>query len=58
MTQYQITHGSHVVIITEQCGLFSCRLYVNWGETATLSVGSARTRAGIERSARRLLGVK
>jgi hypothetical protein len=57
MTQYTISNGSRQVIITEQDGRYSCRLYVNNGETATTQSGKAKTQAGIERTARRLLGL-
>ena len=55
MRQYMIQDGSRQVIITEDEGRFSCRLYVNNGQTATLHGGRAKTKRGIEQIARRLL---
>ena len=55
MKQYRIAKGSRVVIITEDGGTFSARLYVNHGETATLQRWKGTTQAGAERWALRRL---
>lgn len=57
MVETRIARGSRVVIITANtdAGPFSVRLYVNGGETATLQTGKAKTKAGAEKIAHRLL---
>ena len=49
------TQKGRVVIVTEQDGIYSGRLYVNNGETACLQNNTTKTRAGIERWAHRVL---
>jgi hypothetical protein len=48
-------NGQHIVKINEDGGRFSSRLYVNRGETATLTTAKATTKAGAVKQAERML---
>lgn len=48
-------NGKHQVKINENGGRFSSRLYVNGGETATLTTAKATTKAGAIKQAERML---
>lgn len=56
MRQFKIEAGSRVVVVTDQDGQFSARLYVNGGETATLQAWKGKSEAGARRWAARMLG--
>lgn len=55
MKQFEIRSGSKVVIVTEQAGRFSARLYVDHGEIATLSSWKGKTEASVRRWAEKVL---
>lgn len=55
MTQYTITKGSRQVIICEDLGKVSARLYLNHGETAGYQSWRGKTRKGAERWAQKVL---
>lgn len=55
MTTFNISKGSHLVRIVEEGGRYTSRLYVNHGETATLTVHKAWTMAGAARQAVKML---
>ena len=55
MNQWKIVQGSKIVVITQEAGLYSCRLYEDGGRTVTLRASTNCSRSGIERSALRLL---
>ena len=55
MKQYEIRKGSRVVIITEDMGRFSARLYLNNGETASLQCWKGKSYKGAKDFARRML---
>ena len=47
--------GRTVVRISGDCGRYQSRLYVNGGETATLTTAKAKTLAGAIKQARRMI---
>jgi hypothetical protein len=49
MSQFTIRSGNRQVVVTEQGGRFSARLYANGGETATLQAWKGKTEAGARR---------
>jgi hypothetical protein len=56
MQQYEIRHGSRVVVISESSPThFAARLYVNNGETATLTCWKGKTKHGAERWAQKIV---
>ena len=56
METFQIRNGSHLVRSNASLsGRWSSRLYVNDGETATLTFAKHKTREGAERWARKVL---
>lgn len=57
MIQIEIRTGSRVVIATSngEGATWSARLYVNGGETATLTAGRSKTEAGIRKWAAKVL---
>ena len=55
MTTIEIRNGSRVVIVMVQDGSYSARLYVNNGETATLTNWKGKTEAGARRWAGKVL---
>jgi hypothetical protein len=56
MTQFSIKKGNREVVVVEQDGRFSARLYVNGGETATLQSWKGKTEAGARKWAKMVLG--
>ena len=54
MTQHEVVQGSRKVIITGDA-VFSSRLYVNNGETATLICAKHKTLAGAQKWAAKAL---
>lgn len=56
MTQFTIENGTRQVVVTNQDGRFSARLYVNSGETATLQSWKGKTEAGAHKWATKHLG--
>lgn len=57
MKQFTITEGSRQVVIIGQTGRYYARLYVNHGETATLTCWKGKTEKGARRFAEKALGV-
>ena len=57
--QKSIWNGSKVAIISANTskGPFSTRLYVNYGDTATLNYRKAKTLKGAEKQARKMVGL-
>ena len=56
MTEQTITKGSRQVVIHGHSpSRFTCRLYVNHGETATTTCAAHKTAAGAARWASRIL---
>lgn len=55
MQQYEVRQGTRVVILTEDFGKWSARLYLNHGDTATLQCWKGRSRKGAEAWARMML---
>jgi hypothetical protein len=55
MKQTQVVQGSRVVIITEDLGRVSARLYLNHGETASLQAWRGKTLVGAQRWAKKML---
>jgi hypothetical protein len=55
MKTHNIQNGTRVVIVTEDMGRFSSRLYVNNGETATLICAKHKTLKGAQRWAAKVL---
>lgn len=55
MRQFEIKSGTRVVIVTEQMGHFSARLYVNGGETTTLQSWKGRSEKGARDWAAKML---
>jgi hypothetical protein len=56
MTQFTIENGTRQVVVTNQEGRFSGRLYVNSGETATLQSWKGKSEAGARKWASKVLG--
>lgn len=56
MTATTINHCTRQVVVTEQAGRYSARLYVNGGETATLQSWKGKTLAGAQKWAAKVLG--
>lgn len=55
MHQFKIQNGNRVVIVTEQDGRYSARLYVNGGETATLQSWKGKSETGARNWAAKIL---
>lgn len=55
MRQFEIRKGNRVVIVTEDFGRFSARLYINGGETITSFCWKGKTEAGARRWADKAL---
>jgi hypothetical protein len=56
MREFTITKGTRQVVVTEQAGRFSARLYVNSGETATTTAWKGKTEDGARKWADKVLG--
>lgn len=57
MRQFSIGHETREVVVVEQAGRFSARLYVNSGETATWQFWKGDSEAAARRWAAKTLGV-
>lgn len=55
MNTTKIQNGTRVVMVTEDMGRFSSRLYVNNGETATLVCAKHKTLKGAQRWAAKVM---
>lgn len=59
MNQIEITNGSRKVIAfrNDEASKWDARLYVNRGETATLTCGKFKTEKGLRKWANKVLGI-
>lgn len=55
MKQYEVRQGSRKVVITEDLGRVRARLYLNYGETASLQSWKGKTTKGAEAWAKKML---
>jgi hypothetical protein len=55
MTQQTVVRGSRMVIITEDMGRVTARLYLNHGDTASAQSWKGKTMAGAQRWAHKIL---
>lgn len=56
MKQQTIVQGSRLVVITEDLGRVSARLYLNHGDTASTQSWQGKSIAGTHRWAHKVLG--
>lgn len=55
MQQYTLRKGTRMVVITEDMGRVSARLYLNNGDTAARETWTGKTKVGAEYWAKRVL---
>lgn len=57
MKQFIVTkgNGAQQVVVTEQAGFYTARLYINYGDTATLQTWKGKTEGGARRWAAKVL---